>query len=83
MQNRQDIDGSQRPATADAPAVDGKSDTAGHLGSGGDPVEGRDPSEPGSTGSNGAGVADHLGAGGDPVEGETDPSATGKGGSHA
>ena len=83
MQNREDIDGSQRPATADAPAAGAKSDTAGHLGRGGDPVEGRDPNEPASPASNGPGVADHLGAGGDPVEGKTDPSATGEGGSDA
>lgn len=43
MQNRDDVDGSQRPQTADAPemktpATDG--DLGGHLGAGGDPVEG-------------------------------------------
>ena len=80
MQNRQDIDGSQRPATADAPPVGGKSEgAAGHLGRGGDPVEGRDPSQPESVGPVGPGVSDHLGAGGDPSEGKTDEAATGPG----
>ena len=68
MQNRQDIDGSQRPETADAPGVDG----GGHLGRGGDPVEGRDPAQQAAEapGPGGSGVAAHLGAGGDPVEGD-------------
>lgn len=43
MQNRDDVDGSQRPQTADAPemktpATEG--DVGGHLGAGGDPAEG-------------------------------------------
>ena len=45
MQNRDDVDGSQRPQTADAPelktpANDG--DPGGHMGPAGDPVEGDD-----------------------------------------
>lgn len=68
MQNRQDIDGSQRPETADAPDMD----SGGHLGRGGDPVEGRDPAGPPAEvpGAGDLGVAAHLGAGGDPVEGD-------------
>ena len=80
MQNRQDIDGSQRPATADAPPVGGKTEgAAGHLGRGGDPVEGRDPAQSASVAAVGPGVADHLGAGGYPSEGMTHEAATGPG----
>lgn len=75
MQNRDDIDGSQRPQTADAPKTGGLG--AGHLGRGGDPAEGRDPSQPASVATEGPSVGDHLGAGGDPVEGKTDDDATG------
>jgi hypothetical protein len=71
MQNRDDVDGSQRPRTADAPEMNSLND--GHLGRGGDPVEGRDPSQPaGAASDGGPGVTDHLGAGGDPVEGDDD-----------
>jgi hypothetical protein len=71
MQNRDDVDGSQRPRTADAPEMNSLED--GHLGRGGDPVEGRDPSQPGSTAAGGGpGVSGHLGAGGDAVEGDDD-----------
>ena len=43
MQNRDDVDGSQRPQTADAPELKSPandSDLGGHMGAGGDPVEG-------------------------------------------
>jgi len=44
MQNRDDVDGSQRPRTVDAPKLDtpagAPGDPAGHLGPAGDPVEG-------------------------------------------
>ena len=43
MQNRDDVDGSQRPHTADAPEMKTPAtdqDLGGHLGAGGDPVEG-------------------------------------------
>jgi hypothetical protein len=43
MQNRDDVDGSQRPHTADAPEMKTPAtdqDVGGHLGAGGDPVEG-------------------------------------------
>ena len=70
MNHRDDIDGSQRPKTADAPSAGGP--VAGHLGRGGDPVEGRDPSQPASVATEGPDLGDHLGAGGDPVEGKTD-----------
>ena len=67
MQNRQDIDGSQRPETTDAPDLD----SGDHLGRGGDPVEGRDADAPAQVGAGGGGgAAGHLGAGGDPVEGD-------------
>lgn len=71
MQNRDDVDGSQRPVTADAPDL---STAAGHLGRGGDPVEGRDPAtQPAeAAGGGGPSVADHLGPAGDPVEGDPD-----------
>ncbi|MBW3617501.1 MAG: hypothetical protein KY446_07040 [Proteobacteria bacterium] len=74
MQNRDDVDGSQRPQTADAPNL--STPAAGHLGPAGDPVEG---------GRAGGGVGqdvnavgqvsneddqDHLGPSGDPVEGD-------------
>ena len=78
MQTRDDIDGSQRPSTADAPAGSAPG-SAGHLGRGGDPVEGRDPDQPDSVAPKGPGVVDHLGSGGDPAEGKTSDSATGKG----
>ena len=77
MQNRDDVDGSQRPATADAPNL--STPAAGHLGPAGDPVEGGP-----ATGSHASGIgadasavgqvatddADHLGPAGDPVEGD-------------
>lgn len=69
MQNRDDVDGSQRPVTADAPDLA----APGHLGRGGDPVEGRDPaSQPAET-TGAGGPGDHLGAAGDAAEG--DPAA--------
>lgn len=43
MQNRDDVDGSQRPHTADAPEMKTPAtndDLGGHLGAGGDPAEG-------------------------------------------
>ena len=43
MQNRDDVDGSQRPKTTDAPDLTtpaNDSDLGGHMGPGGDPVEG-------------------------------------------
>lgn len=43
MQNRDDVDGSQRPRTADAPPMKtpaNDADPGGHMGAGGDPVEG-------------------------------------------
>ena len=45
MQNRDDVDGSQRPQTADAPNLKtpaNNSELGGHMGPGGDPVEGDD-----------------------------------------
>jgi len=71
MQNRDDVDGSQRPATADAPDL--STPAAGHLGPAGDPVEGgrAGSSSAGATGGGGAGDdASHLGPAGDPVEGD-------------
>ncbi len=70
MQNRDDVDGSQRPRTADAPEM--KTPAEGHLGRGGDPVEGRDPAQPAEVvpGGGSPGAAGRLGAGGDPVEGD-------------
>lgn len=84
MQNRDDVDGSQRPRTADAPNLNQA--TEGHLGRGGDPVEGRDPDaqdQAGDTG--GSDPSDHLGPAGDPVEGaegvsNNDASTTSVGG---
>ena len=72
MQNRDDVDGSQRPATADAPNL--STPAAGHLGPAGDPVEGGRAGGVGQD-SNAVGQvapgedADHLGPAGDPVEG--------------
>lgn len=43
MQNRDDVDGSQRPQTADAPDLKTPAtdqDLGGHMGAGGDPAEG-------------------------------------------
>lgn len=45
MQNRDDVDGSQRPQTADAPDLRtpaNDKDLGGHMGPGGDPAEGDD-----------------------------------------
>lgn len=74
MQNRDDVDGSQRPRTADAPSMKSaadEGDQGGYLGPAGSPVEGADgPQDSGSGSGEGS---DHLGPGGDPVEG--DPGA--------
>jgi hypothetical protein len=46
MQNRDEIDGSQRPATADAPDMRTPAQgPEGHLGPAGSPVEGADGSQ--------------------------------------
>lgn len=76
MQNRDDVDGSQRPATADAPVL--STPAAGHLGPAGDPVEGGRPmgSQAAGIGADAVSVgqvaadADRLGPAGDPVEGD-------------
>lgn len=65
MQNRDDVDGSQRPTTADAPDL--STPAAGHLGPAGDPVEGGRARN--ASGAAGGGAPDHLGPAGDPVEG--------------
>ena len=77
MQNRDDVDGSQRPHTADAPEL--STPAAGHLGAAGDPVEGgRGPATDAGVGQD-AGApgqvatdepTNHLGPSGDPVEGD-------------
>jgi hypothetical protein len=69
MQNRDDVDGSQRPTTADAPNL--STPASGHLGPAGDPVEGAPATGPRTTGSAApaADDSDHLGPAGDPVEG--------------
>lgn len=69
MHNRDDVDGSQRPVTADAPepATDAEGD--GRLGPGGDPAEGT-PAQQQREVVGGPGVADHLKEGGDPAEGK-------------
>jgi hypothetical protein len=70
MQNRDDVDGSQRPATADAPDL--STPAAGHLGPAGDPVEGGrgESAGSGATGRGAGDDANHLGPAGDPVEGD-------------
>jgi hypothetical protein len=79
MQDRQDIDGSQRPETKDAPGAAARGAEAGHLGRGGDPVEGRDPDDPATLSQQGPSGTDHLGPAGDPSEGKTGDAATGQG----
>ncbi len=79
MQDRQDIDGSQRPETKDAPGAAAKGAEAGHMGRAGDPVEGRDASDPATVAQQGPSGSDHLGPAGDPVEGKTSDAATGQG----
>lgn len=74
MQNRDDVDGSQRPATADAPDLKTPAQgPTGHLGPAGSPVEGADGSQASGIGedANAPGQVDtsHLGPAGDPVEG--------------
>jgi hypothetical protein len=74
VQNRDDVDGSQRPVTADAPDLSSPAndeDLSGHLGPRGSPSEGADGPQSAGTGHAGApGSSDHLGPGGDAVEGD-------------
>jgi hypothetical protein len=78
MQNRDDVDGSQRPTTADAPDLKTPAQGAeGHLGPAGSPVEGADGPQSGGIGEDAASPGQvstsHLGPAGDPVEGGRDP----------
>jgi hypothetical protein len=76
MQNRDEIDGSQRPQTADAPNMStpaSNQDLGGHLGPAGSPVEGADGPQASGIGEDAAAPGQvstgHLGPAGDPVEG--------------
>lgn len=86
MQNRDDVDGSQRPQTADAPDLStaaNDQDLGGHLGAAGSPVEGADGAQASGISQDAPAVGqvstDHLGPGGDPVEGGDDTETAGGG----
>lgn len=82
MQNRDDVDGSQRPQTADAPDLTTPAQgPEGHLGPAGSPAEGADGSQASGVGEDAAAPGqvstDHLGPAGDPVEGGDTETAGG------
>jgi hypothetical protein len=84
MQNRDEIDGSQRPATADAPDMRTPAQgPGGHLGPAGSPVEGADGSQASGIGEDAASPGQvstgHLGPAGDPVEGADETETLGGG----